>query len=119
MTTEQKTELPKEETARQRLRAQKKAHEQALREAGLEAGHAFVLDIEEDDDVYAQMKRLARHDEYHDRPEDLAGLIAAMDATDTGLEVWFCENYQRGAEEPAWLSGFVSGALQKFQELAP
>lgn len=27
--------------------------------------------------------------------------------------------YERDLEEPAWLSGFVSGALEKFRQLAP
>jgi len=117
----QKTETAdqsKEETARLRLRAQKEKFETNLREAGLEAGCAFVLGIKEDDGVYQQMTALARYDEHHDHPEDLAGLIAAMDATDTVLMDWFRENYERDAEEEAWLSGFVSGALEKFHELA-
>lgn len=119
MKTEEATEQTREEIARLRLRAQKVEHEKALREAGLEAGSAFVLDTEEQDEVYRQMTALARYDEHHDCPEDLAGLIAAMDSTDTGLENWFREMYERNPEEPAWLRGFVSGALAKFRELAP
>ena len=118
MTTEKITEQSKEETARLRLLAQREKCETNLREAGLEAGRAFELDIQEDDGVYQQMVALARHDEHHDDPEDLPGLIAAMDATDTVLMDWFREKYQRDAEEPAWLSGFVSGALEKFRQLA-
>jgi hypothetical protein len=119
MQTVESTEQTREETARVRLRAQKAENEKTLCEAGLEAGRAFVLDTEEQDDVYHQMTALARHDEHHDRPEDLAGLIAAMDAKDTGLEDWFREMYERDPEEPAWLTGFVSGALEKFRQLAP
>ena len=115
----EKTEQTREETVRQRLRAQKAEHERNLREAGEEAGCEYVLDTEEEDDVYAQITALARHDEQNDRPEDLESLIAAMDETDSGLGNWFREQYGRDSEEPAWLRGFVSGALKKFRELAP
>jgi hypothetical protein len=119
MNAEEIKEQSREETARLRLRAQRVEHEKSLREAGVEAGRDFVLDTEEQDDVYRQMTALARHNEHHDRPEGLADLIAAMDATDTVLMDWFHENYKRDTEEPAWLDGFVSGALEKFRQLAP
>lgn len=119
MQTTETTEQTKEETARLRLRAQKQAHEKSLREAGAEAGREFVVDIDEQGNEYSQLVALERHQEHHDPPEDLADLIAAMDATDTVLMDWFREMYERRSEEPAWLEGFVAGALEKFHELAP
>ena len=119
MQTLEQTEQSKEETARQCLHAQKEAHEKSLRESGSTAGRRFVLNTGEDDGVYEQMTALDRYNEHHDSPEALAGLIAAMDATDTVLMDWFREMYQRDAEEPAWLEGFVAGALEKFHELVP
>jgi hypothetical protein len=119
MKTSETTDPSKEETARRHLRAQKESYEETMRQAGLEAGRAFVLDTDEDDDVYRQMTALARHDERHDSPEDLAGLIVAMNATDTGLENWLREQYEGDPEEATWVIGFVSGALVKFRELAP
>lgn len=109
----------REEIARQCLRAQKAEHEKAMREAGLEAGREFVLETEEGDSVYLQMSALVGHCLDHDFPEDLAGLIGAMDASDTCLWNWFSEQYGRDTKHPAWVSGFVFGALATFRELAP
>ena len=119
MSTTETTTPTREETARQRLRAQKVEHEKAMREAGLEAGREFVLDTEEQDDVYVQMTALDRYCDYNDHPEDVADLIAAMNASDTCLANWFQEHHAADSEEPAWVAGFVSGALAKFRELAP
>jgi hypothetical protein len=65
------------------------------------------------------MTALTRYCDNHDHPEDVADLIAAMNASDTGLANWFLEQYAGDSEEPAWVAGFVSGALAKFRELAP
>jgi hypothetical protein len=89
----------KEETARLRLRAQKEAHEKSLREAGLKAGREFVVDIDEQGNEYSQLVALERHQEHHDPPEDLADLIAAMDATDTVIAA----DWQALYEHPVYL----------------
>ncbi len=90
-----------------------------MREAGYKVGQTFVLDAEKRDDVYRRMFALDRYRDENDYPKDLAGLIEAMDASGTDLDDWFREHFGRDIEHPAWIFGFVYGALAKFHELAP
>lgn len=112
----------REDIARQRLCAQKEESKKAMREAGEEAGREFVLNTSENGYEYQSMSALNRLWEDHGAdglPDDLPGLIDVMDPSDHGLSEWFLDKYGRDTEQPGWVSGFISGALGKFRELAP
>lgn len=108
------------EKAVARLRASKKEALQKLHQQGQEAGIDFALHVAD----YLQLERLERWQDdgggcssLQTTLKDIAVVMANGDDSEEDTMDWAREQYGQDIHEAAWVEGFLSGALAKYDEL--